>query len=86
VFDALFTENPGYCIRNVAFAAAVWPDNGSNSVTCEENLGVVREGFETGNLEALQFEHEEIVYLAYTRNNKKSEFQEAAQGCVNISA
>ena len=57
VFDPLFAEDPGYCIRDIAFAAAIRPDNGSNAVTCEENLGVVREGFETGNLEAFQFEH-----------------------------
>ena len=64
VLDPLFTKNPGDGVRDVALAAAIWPDNGGNSVTCEENLGVVREGFETGNFEALQFEHARNRLLA----------------------
>ena len=61
MFDALLAQNPGYGIRDVALAAAVGSDDGGYSVTSEEYFGVVREGFETGNLEAFQFEHAKIV-------------------------
>jgi hypothetical protein len=75
VFDPLLAQDPGYCIGDVAFAAAVWPDNGGNSFTCEENLGVVREGFEPGNLEAFQFEHARICLFSHasTPNPNASE-------------
>ena len=63
MLDALLAENPGDRIGDVALAAAVWPDDGGNSVTCEENFGVVREGFEAGNFEAFQFEHRQSVDL-----------------------
>ena len=64
VLDPLFAKYPGYGIRDVTFAAAVGPDNGGNAVTCEENLGVVREGFETVISRRFSLNMREIVYLA----------------------
>src|SRR5882724_9648218 len=63
MLNALFPENPGYGVGDIALAAAVWPDNAGNAVTCEENFCVIREGFEAGNLEAFQFEHARISLL-----------------------
>ena len=57
VLNALLAQNPGNRVGNVALAAAVGPDNGGNSVPCEEYFGVVREGFEASDLQALEFEH-----------------------------
>ena len=57
VLYALLAQNPGYCISDIAFAAPIRADDGGNPVTSEEYFGVVREGFEPGNLEAFQFEH-----------------------------
>ncbi len=57
MLDPLLAQNPGDRVSDVALAATVWSDNGGDSFTCKENLGVVREGFETGYLEAFQFEH-----------------------------
>ena len=57
VFDTLLAQDPGDGVGDIALAAAVWPDDGGNSVTSEENFGIVREGFEAGNLEAFEFEH-----------------------------
>ena len=54
VLDALLAQNPGDRVGNVALAAAVWPDDGGYSVSCEENFGVVREGFEAGDFEAFE--------------------------------
>jgi hypothetical protein len=53
------TEYPRDRVGNVTFAAAVRAYDGGYAVSGEEYLGVVREGFETGNLEAFQFEHAE---------------------------
>jgi hypothetical protein len=50
MLDSLLAQNPSDSVRYVAFAAAIWPNNGGNSVTCEENFCVVREGFEAGDL------------------------------------
>ena len=57
MLHALFAQHPGYGVRDIALAAAVWPDNGGNAIPCKDNFGVVREGFEPGDLEAFQFEH-----------------------------
>jgi hypothetical protein len=64
VFDALFSQNPGDGVRDIAFAAAIWADYGGDSVTSEEYFGVIREGLETGNLEAFQFEHAKSSIIA----------------------
>jgi hypothetical protein len=57
VFDALFAEDPGNRVGNVAFAAAIWANDGGDSVSGEDYFGVVGEGFEAGDFQALQFEH-----------------------------
>jgi hypothetical protein len=44
MFHSLLTENPGDCVRNVALAATVRPDNGSYAFTREDEISVVREG------------------------------------------
>ena len=61
MLDALLAQDPGDGVRDIALATAVGSDNGGNSLPSEEYFGVVREGFETGNLEAFQFEHAKIV-------------------------
>jgi hypothetical protein len=47
-------------------------------------LGVVREGFKTGNLEAFQFEHARNRLFSLSPEPEKSEFREATHGCANI--
>jgi hypothetical protein len=48
-------------------------------------LGVVREGFETGNLEAFEFEHARNRLFSLIPDLKKSELREGTHECANIS-
>ena len=57
VLDTLLAQNPRNRVSNVAFAAAVRADDGGYSVSCEDYFGVVGEGFEAGDFQALEFEH-----------------------------
>ena len=50
VFDLLLAQHPGNGVGDVALAAAVRADDGGDSVPCKDYLGVVGEGFETGDL------------------------------------
>jgi len=52
MLDALFAQNPGNRIRDVALAAAVWADNGGYTFTGKDEVGVIREGLEARNFEA----------------------------------
>ena len=57
VFNPLLAQNPGNRVGDVALAAAVRADDGGYSVSCEDYFGVVGEGFEAGDFQALEFEH-----------------------------
>src|SRR5690349_10043786 len=57
VLYALFTQNPGDGVSDVAFAATIWSDDGGDPISGEDYLCVVGEGFKTGNFQALKFEH-----------------------------
>src|SRR6185369_3328313 len=57
VLHALLAQNPGNRIGDVAFTAAVRTDDGGYPVSCEDYFGVVGEGFEAGDFQALEFEH-----------------------------
>src|SRR5205085_9872061 len=57
MFDPLLAQNPGNRVGHVALTAAIWADDGGNSVSSEDYFGVVGEGFEAGDFQALEFEH-----------------------------
>jgi len=49
VFYALFTQHPRDRVGDVALTAAIRADDGSDSVSSEDDFGVVGEGFEAGD-------------------------------------
>ena len=53
----LFAQNPGNRVGHVALTAAIWADDGGNSVSSKDYFGVVGEGFEASDFQALEFEH-----------------------------
>jgi hypothetical protein len=57
VLNALLAEDPGNRVCDVTLAAAVWAYDGGDSVSSEDYFGVVGEGFEPSDFQALQFEH-----------------------------
>ena len=57
MLNPLLAQNPCDGVGNVAFAAAVRAYDGGYSVSCEDYFGVVGEGFEAGDFQALEFEH-----------------------------
>ena len=57
VLNPLLAQNPGDRVGDVALTAAVRADDGGYSVSCEDYFGVVGEGFEAGDFQALEFEH-----------------------------
>ena len=57
MLDALFAQNPGNRIGNVALAAAVWANNGGYTFTGKDEVGVIREGLEARNFETSKLEH-----------------------------
>ena len=48
-FGALFTENPGNSIGNVALAAPVWTHDGGHSRIMNGDFSAIGEGFKTYN-------------------------------------
>ena len=57
VFDALLAEDPRDCVGHVALAATVGANDGCDSVSSEDYFGVIGEGLEASDFQALQFEH-----------------------------
>src|SRR5262245_1273171 len=57
VLHALFAQNPGDRIRDIALSAAVRPDNAGYAITSEAKVSMVREGLESRDFEALKLEH-----------------------------
>jgi hypothetical protein len=49
MLNPLLAENPGDGVGNVAFAAAIGPDDGSYAVTCKEYFSVIGEGLESSD-------------------------------------
>ena len=49
MLNPLLAENPGDGVGNVAFAAAIGPDNGSYAITSKEYFGVIGEGLESSD-------------------------------------
>ena len=60
MLDALLAKHPGNRVRDIALTAAVGTDDGGNTVPCKDYFGVVGEGFEAGDFEALKFEHASV--------------------------
>jgi hypothetical protein len=46
---ALFTQDPGYRVCDIALAAAVGADDRRDPISCKYNLCVVSEGLEAGD-------------------------------------
>jgi hypothetical protein len=57
VLYTLFTQNPRDCVSHVALATAIWAYDGCYSVSSEDYLCVVGEGFKASYFQALKFEH-----------------------------
>src|SRR6478736_3327430 len=57
MLHALFAQHPGNGVRDVALAATIRPDDGCYSVSSEDDLCVIGEGFKTVDFQALKFEH-----------------------------
>jgi len=49
VLNPLLAENPGDGIGNVAFTAAIGPDDGSYAIPSKEYFGVISEGLESSD-------------------------------------
>src|SRR5690242_6403900 len=57
VLHALLAQHPGNRVRDVALTAAVWANDGGDSIPSEDYFGVVGEGFKPGDFQTLEFEH-----------------------------
>jgi hypothetical protein len=78
VLYALFAQNPGNGVSDVALAAAIRSDDGSYPVSGEDYLCVVGEGFKTGNFQALKFEHA----LGCSVIGQPRDLKPGSRGCV----
>src|SRR5689334_25337055 len=57
MLHALLAEHPRNRIGHIALAAAVWANDGGDSISSEDYFGVVGEGFKPGDFQTLEFEH-----------------------------
>ena len=63
MLHALFAQNPGNRVGNIALAAAIRPDNARYSITSEDEVSMVRKGLEARDFEASKLEHRQSVDL-----------------------
>jgi hypothetical protein len=57
MLNPLLSEDPRNRVGYVALAAAVWANDGGDSIPCEDYFSVVGEGFKPGDFQTLEFEH-----------------------------